>query len=42
MCKLSSGILSKDGVYWLEDSDSHTEIISRIGHNGRRSFYVEN
>ena len=31
MCKFSAGILSKDGVYWLEDSDSHTEIISRLG-----------
>ena len=29
MCKFASFVLTKDKVFWLEDSDKHSEIISR-------------
>jgi len=31
MCKFASFVLTKDRVFWLPDSDSHSEIIARNG-----------
>ena len=30
MCNFASFVLTKDRVFWLEDSNSHSEIISRF------------
>ena len=29
MCRFASFVLTKEKVFWLQDSDSHSEIISR-------------
>ena len=42
MCKFASFVLTKDRVFWLEDSDSHSEIISRnkLHESGARGLNV--
>ena len=42
MCRFASFVLTKEKVFWLQDSDSHSEIISRyqIHESGARGLNV--